>query len=103
MEVGDRLPYLPVQESSAVVSTAGTSGTARAVGPLPAGSLMESFSGPRGDSSDLSSASRLVAEAAQLPEVRQDKVAGLQQQIASGGYQVAPQDVADAMLRHFRS
>jgi flagellar biosynthesis anti-sigma factor FlgM len=36
----------------------------------------------------------------QMPEVRQDRVTSLQQQIASGGYQVAPQDVADAMLRN---
>jgi flagellar biosynthesis anti-sigma factor FlgM len=36
----------------------------------------------------------------QMPEVRQDRVTSLQQQIASGGYQVAPQAVADAMLRN---
>jgi flagellar biosynthesis anti-sigma factor FlgM len=36
----------------------------------------------------------------QMPDVRQDRVASLQQQIASGRYQVAPQDVADAMLRN---
>jgi flagellar biosynthesis anti-sigma factor FlgM len=41
-----------------------------------------------------------VTQAMQMPEVRQDRIAGLQQQIASGGYQVAPQDVADAMLRN---
>jgi flagellar biosynthesis anti-sigma factor FlgM len=36
----------------------------------------------------------------QMPDVRQDRIASLQQQIARGDYQVAPQDVADAMLRN---
>ena len=52
------------------------------------------------DSTDLSSAARTVTQAMQMPEVRQDRVTSLQQQIASGGYQVAPQAVADAMLRN---
>jgi flagellar biosynthesis anti-sigma factor FlgM len=39
----------------------------------------------------------------QMPEVRQDRVASLQQQIANGSYQVAPQDVANAMLRNIGS
>lgn len=52
------------------------------------------------DSSDLSPAAQVVAQTMQMPDVRQDRVASLQQQIASGRYQVAPQDVADAMLRN---
>jgi flagellar biosynthesis anti-sigma factor FlgM len=36
----------------------------------------------------------------QMPDVRQDRIASLQQQIAGGDYQVAPQEVADAMLRN---
>jgi flagellar biosynthesis anti-sigma factor FlgM len=52
------------------------------------------------DSSDLSSAAQVVAQAMQMPDVRQDRVASLQQRIASDSYQVAPQDVADAMLRN---
>jgi negative regulator of flagellin synthesis FlgM len=51
------------------------------------------------DSSDLSPAAQVVAQAMQMPEVRQDRVASLQQQIASGSYQVVPQEVANAMLR----
>ncbi|HEX4582577.1 MAG TPA: flagellar biosynthesis anti-sigma factor FlgM [Acidobacteriaceae bacterium] len=54
------------------------------------------------DSAELSPAAQSVAEAMQMPEVRQDRVASLQQQIASGTYRVAPQDVADAMLRNLR-
>ncbi len=52
------------------------------------------------DSSDLSSAAHVVSEAMQMPDIRQDRIASLQQQIAKGNYQVAPQDVADAMLRN---
>jgi flagellar biosynthesis anti-sigma factor FlgM len=37
----------------------------------------------------------------QMPDVRQDRVSSLQQQIAGGNYDVPPQDVADAMLRNF--
>jgi flagellar biosynthesis anti-sigma factor FlgM len=54
------------------------------------------------DSTDLSPAAQTVTQAMQMPDVRQDRVASLQQQIASGTYQVAPQDVADAMLRNLR-
>jgi flagellar biosynthesis anti-sigma factor FlgM len=54
------------------------------------------------DSTDLSSAAQTVTQAMQMPEVRQDRVTSLQQQIASGGYQVAPQAVADAMLRNLQ-
>lgn len=52
------------------------------------------------DSSDLSPAAQVVAQAMQMPEIRPDRVASLQRQIASGSYQVAPQKVADAMLRN---
>jgi flagellar biosynthesis anti-sigma factor FlgM len=52
------------------------------------------------DSTDLSPAAQVVAQAMQMPEVRQDRTASLQQQIASGTYQVASQDLADAMLRN---
>ena len=52
------------------------------------------------DSSDLSPAAQVVAQAMQMPEIRQDRVASLQQQIANGSYQIAPQEIADAMLRN---
>jgi flagellar biosynthesis anti-sigma factor FlgM len=42
-----------------------------------------------------------MAQAMQMPEVRQDRVASLQQQIANGSYHVPAQHVADAMLRNF--
>jgi negative regulator of flagellin synthesis FlgM len=51
------------------------------------------------DSSDLSPTAHLVAQDMRMPEIRSDRVASLQQQIASGRYQVAPHDVADAILR----
>ena len=55
---------------------------------------------PGQDSSNLSPAAQAVAQAMQMPDVRQDRIMSLQQQIASGSYHVAPQDVADAMLRN---
>ena len=52
------------------------------------------------DSSKLSAAAQAVAQTMQMPEIRQDRVTSLQQQIAGGNYQVDAQSVADAMLRH---
>jgi flagellar biosynthesis anti-sigma factor FlgM len=40
----------------------------------------------------------LAAQAAQLPEVRQEKVQALRQAIGAGRYHVSPEKVADAML-----
>jgi len=40
----------------------------------------------------------LAAQAAQLPEVRQEKVSALRQAVAAGRYQADPEQVAGAML-----
>lgn len=53
------------------------------------------------DSSELSPAAQAMSQAMQMPDIRQDRVGSLQQQIATGNYHVAAQDVADAMLRNF--
>lgn len=57
-------------------------------------SQVDKFSG------DKVSMSSLAGQALQLPEVRQDRVDSLRQQIASGTYRVDPQSIADAMLSH---
>ncbi|MGA8153903.1 MAG: flagellar biosynthesis anti-sigma factor FlgM [Terriglobales bacterium] len=49
-------------------------------------------------SSDSLTLSALASRALQMPEIRQDKVASLQQSIISGQYQVDPQSIAAAML-----
>jgi negative regulator of flagellin synthesis FlgM len=93
MDVRDRSTYTSSLESLGIEapSRVRPDGTSNA----PAGSTM-----PDQDSSDLSPAAHVVAQAMQMPEIRQDRIASLQQQIAKGDYQVAPQDVADAMLRN---
>jgi flagellar biosynthesis anti-sigma factor FlgM len=58
---------------------------------------------PAADRSEVSAMARTLASAAQQPEVRQSRVSELQQRIASGTYTVAPQDVANAMLRNLGS
>jgi len=100
MEIQDRSPYTTLETAALGGATASSappgvraaaqSGTPREAAPLA-------------DSSELSPASRIAAEAAQLPEVRQERVDALHQQIASGSYQVGAQNVADALLRQFRS
>jgi flagellar biosynthesis anti-sigma factor FlgM len=92
MDVRDRSTYTSSLESL------GTEATSR-VRPDGTSSTSASSMTQARDSSDLSPAAQVVAQAMQMPDVRQDRVASLQQQIASGRYQVAPQDVADAMLR----
>jgi flagellar biosynthesis anti-sigma factor FlgM len=58
---------------------------------------------PSGDQPDLSrdtvTLSALASQALGLPEVRQDQVDGLRQNIKSGQYQLDPNQIADAMLR----
>jgi flagellar biosynthesis anti-sigma factor FlgM len=44
------------------------------------------------------SISALVGQAMNSPEVRQDKVSSLQQQISSGQYKLDPQQIAGAMI-----
>jgi flagellar biosynthesis anti-sigma factor FlgM len=93
MDVRDRSTYTPSLENLGIEAPT----RVRPNGPssTPAGSTT-----PGQDSSDLSPAAHVVAQAMQMPDVRQDRIASLQQQIAKGDYQVAPQDVADAMLRN---
>jgi negative regulator of flagellin synthesis FlgM len=40
----------------------------------------------------------LVAQAAQLPEVRQEKVNALRQAVASGNYRPSPEQVSEALF-----
>jgi flagellar biosynthesis anti-sigma factor FlgM len=93
MDVRDRSTYAPSPENLGIQmpSRLRTEGQ-----PTPSTSGMASG----GDSSNVSPAAQVVAQAMQMPEIRQDRVTSLQQQIASGSYQVAPQEVATAMLRN---
>ena len=49
-------------------------------------------------SSDTQSLSSLVSTALSSPEIRQDKVAGLQQAIGNGTYQLDPNAIAGSMI-----
>ena len=48
--------------------------------------------------SDQASVNQLVSTAMQTPEIRQDKVASLQQAISSGQYPLDPASIAASML-----
>lgn len=45
----------------------------------------------------------LVAQASQLPEVRQERVTALRQAVQSGTYQASPEQVAGAVFAHLLS
>ena len=51
------------------------------------------------DQTSLSSASGMIAHALQGPDTRSEKVAALQQAIASGTYSVSSSDVAHKMIQ----
>ena len=93
MDVRDRSTYTSSLESF------GTEAPSR-VRPDGTSSASASSMTQARDSSDLSPAAQAVAQAMQMPEIRQDRVASLQQQIASGSYQVSAPEVANAMLRN---
>ena len=93
MDVRDRSTYTSNLESLGIEAPS-------RVRPNGTSSAPTSSAASGRDSSDLSPAAQVVAQAMQMPDVRQDRVASLQQQIASGGYQVPAQQVADAMLRN---
>jgi flagellar biosynthesis anti-sigma factor FlgM len=94
MDIRDRSNYTSNLESL------GIEGTARLRTATPSASPVRQTTSAT-DSSELSPAAQAMAQAMQMPDVRQDRVASLQQQIAGGNYHVPSQDVADAMLRNF--
>lgn len=96
MDVRDRSNYTSSVESSSVEASS------RPRTEKQSATISSAATSRGQDSSDLSSAARVASQAAQIPEVRQDRVSALQQRIASGTYNVQPQDVADAMLRTLR-
>ncbi len=105
MDVHDRSTYPPNLASPNLASPNLASSGVEAPSRLRTDdrSTSATRSTPTGsDSTELSPAAQSVAEALQTPEIRQDRVASLQLQIASGTYQVAPQAVADAMLRNLQ-
>ena len=64
-------------------------------------------SGPKSEAAGLSSqdlsAAVLTAAVAQFPELRQEKVAALAEQVRSGRYELSAQKTAEAMLAQMRA
>jgi flagellar biosynthesis anti-sigma factor FlgM len=98
MDVHDRSTYTSSLENLGLAGTALESAAKLRADNTSASDATNTAAG--NDSSQLSPAAQAVAQTMQMPEIRQDRVASLQQQIAGGNYQVEAQSVADAMLRH---
>jgi negative regulator of flagellin synthesis FlgM len=93
--IGNNLPLSPLREAGAVQKTAiDTSTTLTADKAATASAPLGSS-----DQASLSHTSTLLAQALTTSDVRMDKVASLQQAIASGSYHVSSSDVADMMLK----
>jgi flagellar biosynthesis anti-sigma factor FlgM len=98
MDVRDRSNYTSSLENLGLKGT-GLEGTAKLRADTAA--AFDTTTPAAGkDSSQLSAAAQSVAHTLQLPEIRQERVTSLQQQIASGNYNVDAQAVADAVLRN---
>ena len=94
----------PLSESDRS-GAAGTAAAATASSVSGSGHASGALSGLGGeDQAELSGAhtqvAALVAQAAQLPEVRQERVQALRQAIQRGRYQSSPEEVARAVLAH---
>jgi|SRR5579863_3811427 len=81
------------------------SGSAADSATQPGGGLGASAAGGSPDSSSLdrvsldqSGVQTLAAQAAQLPEIRAEKITALQQAIQSGSYRVPAEKIANAIL-----
>jgi len=85
--------FLPAEGTPAVQSDGGAGGVAPT-------------SKPASDSAQLSSnhlsAAALTAAVSELPDVRQEKVAALTEQLRSGAYEVSATQTAEAMLSQMR-
>jgi len=64
-----------------------------------AAAITHSDGGARADQTNLSSAGGLIAHALEGSDTRAEKVAALQQAIASGNYSVSSADVAGKMIQ----
>lgn len=94
MDVRDRFTYTSGLETTGAqpsrVDNAGTAGRWITVAASTLGS----------DSSTFSAAAQALAQTMQIPDLREDRIASLQQRIAAGNYQVPAQEVGDAILRN---
>jgi negative regulator of flagellin synthesis FlgM len=86
-------PTQPVREPAASPRPAAAAG-----GESSSGSASEPAAITDGDTASISAAA--VAAASGVTEVRTDKVAAIQQALASGSYAVSPSDVAGKLIDH---
>jgi flagellar biosynthesis anti-sigma factor FlgM len=89
---------LPENEGSTSAASSGKTGaTASSAVASPLGEDQAQLSGVHVQ------VQALVAQALQLPEVRQERVQALRQAVSSGQYQPSPQEVAGALLANVTS
>jgi negative regulator of flagellin synthesis FlgM len=88
-----------VLDATEVASSASADRTERTEqGPVSTAAQVGSGSAAPVDQANLSTTAGLVAQALSESDVRTDKVAALQQQIAAGTYNIPASDVADKLM-----
>ncbi len=94
MNIGDG--YLRPQEISTAQNA--DSVTQKATRARPEDSAAKE--GLQVDQAHVSSAAALAKQAATEPDVRMEKINGIQQALAAGNYQISSSDLADSLLNH---
>jgi flagellar biosynthesis anti-sigma factor FlgM len=99
---GNRIMRVDLNPSSQPLSETNRGNTPNAA--APANSSASNALGTGEDQAVLSGtlveAQTLVAQASQLPEVRQERVSALRQAVQSGSYQTSPEQVAGAVFAY---
>jgi negative regulator of flagellin synthesis FlgM len=95
MNINDGLHNLP--EATGVTETSRVSPVQRQT------PVSSSGTGAAQDSAEVSLAANLANKAMQVPDVRMDKVAAVQQALNNGTYNVSPEDVAEKLVRQMIS
>jgi flagellar biosynthesis anti-sigma factor FlgM len=94
IDVNHEPQSLPETSRSSAESTSAAASSSASASPVPGGE----------DQADLSGAhaqvQALVAEASQLPEIREERVQALRQAVERGGYSTSPDAVAGALVGH---
>jgi flagellar biosynthesis anti-sigma factor FlgM len=101
MKIDPRIPYVGENQQPENVKNTRTSGAASQSASKPAGLAPTAGEDTVSLSSAHGEVHALTSAVANVPEVRSDRVAALQQQISKGQYQPSSQNIAEAIIKEY--